>query len=242
MNNEKPQPIPRWKRFLDLSCVFLALPLWLPLMIAISLWIKAASKGPVFFRQQRVGYRGRHFSCLKFRSMKVDAETRTHENYVQTLIATDAPMIKMDAKGDARLIPFGKILRVFGLDELPQIFNVLRGEMSLVGPRPCTIFEFQHFRPEHKERVNAPPGLTGLWQVNGKNRTTFSEMIDMDIRYGKTMSLSLDLRIMVKTVPALIVQALESRAAKAEGKTEVAFSVVGPKQSRRVPSGLQQLR
>jgi lipopolysaccharide/colanic/teichoic acid biosynthesis glycosyltransferase len=126
------------------------------------------------------------------------------------------------------------------LDELPQIFNVLRGEMSLVGPRPCTNSEFQHYLPHQKERVNAPPGLTGLWQVNGKNKTTFNEMIEMDIAYGKRMSVSLDLLILFKTVPAVIGQVLESRAARSEARREVIVHGPGPQSAAELSQGLRQ--
>ena len=148
---------------------------------------------------------------FKFRSMKVNAETRGHEEYVQKLIANGSPMTKLDAS-DPRLIPGGRLFRATGLDELPQLLNVLWGEMSLVGPRPCTVNEFQRYRPEHRRRVNAPPGLTGFWQVNGKNRTTFNEMIAMDIFYAENMSLSLDLQIICKTFPAILRQTRESAA------------------------------
>jgi lipopolysaccharide/colanic/teichoic acid biosynthesis glycosyltransferase len=125
----------------------------------------------------------------------------------------DCPMTKLDAAGDPRLIAGGRFLRASGLDELPQIFNVLRGEMSLVGPRPCLPHEFERYGVWQRERVNAPPGLTGYWQVNGKNKTTFSEMIAMDIFYARNMSVWLDLKIILKTIPALIEQMLESRGA-----------------------------
>jgi len=124
----------------------------------------------------------------------------------------NSPMTKLDASGDLRLIAGGRIMRAGGLDELPQIFNVLRGEMSLVGPRPCLPYEFERYEPWQRALVNAPPGLTGYWQVNGKNRTTFSEMIEMDILYSKKMSVWLDLTIMLKTVPAIILQILESQS------------------------------
>ena len=143
---------------------------------------------------------------IKFRTMKVNAETRVHEAYLEHLIVSNRPMIKLDATGDLRLILGGKFLRATGLDELPQIFNVLKGEMSLVGPRPCTVLEFKRYAPEQRVRVNALPGLTGLWQVNGKNRTTFREMIEMDIFYSLNISLSLDLKIILRTPPAIVGQ------------------------------------
>jgi lipopolysaccharide/colanic/teichoic acid biosynthesis glycosyltransferase len=123
----------------------------------------------------------------------------------------DRPMTKLDAYGDPRLAPFGRILRASGLDELPQIFNVLCGEMSLVGPRPCTPNEFAHYQPWQRERVNGLPGLTGYWQVNGKNKTTFNEMIAMDLFYLKNLSLLLDLKIILKTCAVIAGQLFESR-------------------------------
>ena len=147
---------------------------------------------------------------FKFRTMKVNAETQCHELHLQQLISADCPMTKLDASGDPRIIFGGRILRAMGLDELPQLFNVLRREMSLVCPRPCTPREFRCYKPWQQERVNAAPGLTGYWQVNGKNKTTFSEMVEMDIYYARNMSFWLDVRIMLKTVPAIIAQLLES--------------------------------
>lgn len=202
--------IPRWKRGLDLALVFLTFPLWLSLMVLVMILIKAASRGPVFYRQQRIGYRRKRFMIFKFRSMKVSAETGSHERHLDHLMQSDGPMTKLDAAGDPRLIPWGRILRASGLDELPQIFNVLRGEMSLVGPRPCTLHEFGRYQTWQQARLDAPPGLTGYWQVNGKNKTTFCEMIAMDIFYAKNMCLRLDLVIMAKTLPALMRQVLET--------------------------------
>ncbi len=118
-------------------------------------------------------------------------------------------MTKLDSS-DSRLIPWGRILRGTGLDELPQIFNVIRGEMSLVGPRPCTPGEFRRYQTRQRDRVNAPPGLTGYWQVNGKNRTTFNQMVAMDIFYSENSTLWLDLRIILRTVPAMVRQTVES--------------------------------
>jgi exopolysaccharide production protein ExoY len=203
--------LPRWKRVFDLTCVLLTLPFWLPLTIVVMVWIAITSRGPVFFRQKRVGYRRHPFMLFKFRTMHVNADTQTHAEYFFRLMEEDCPMTKLDAAGDPRLIAGGRFLRASGLDELPQIFNVLRGEMSLVGPRPCLPHEFERYGAWQQERVNALPGLTGYWQVNGKNKTTFSEMIAMDIFYARNMSVWLDLKIILKTIPALIGQTLESR-------------------------------
>lgn len=208
--------IPRWKRALDLTLVGLSLPLWLPLMAAIAVAILIVSPGPVFFRQERIGLRGKRFQCYKFRSMKTGAETRSHEHYLEDLIRSDRPMTKLDASNDPRLIPFGKIFRATGLDELPQLWNVIRGEMSLVGPRPCTAGEYEHYSAWQRGRFNAPPGLTGYWQVNGKNKTTFSEMIAMDVFYADNMSAAMDLGILFKTFPVLLMQVLETRIGKRE--------------------------
>jgi len=201
-----------WKRILDFAIISLTWPLWLPVMFVILIATKLSSPGPIFYRQERVGYRGKRFLIFKFRTMKVDVETSTHESHFVRLMETDSPMIKLDANGDPRLIRWGKFLRAAGLDELPQIFNIFRGEMSLVGPRPCTVHEFERYQPWQRERVNAPPGLTGHWQVNGKNNTTFSEMIAMDIFYTKNMSVWLDLSILFRTGPAVVRQVFETRA------------------------------
>ncbi len=203
----EPEAIPGWKRALDVMLILLSSPLWLSLMILIMVGIKLSSQGPVFFQQERVGRRGARFLLFKFRSMRVNAETVSHESHVAKLISTGVPMTKLDAIGDPRIFPWGRILRATGLDELPQLFNILRGEMSLVGPRPCTPREFVSYQEWQRERVSIAPGLTGYWQVHGKNKTTFNEMIDMDLFYGKNMSLALDLSIILKTIPALIDQA-----------------------------------
>jgi exopolysaccharide production protein ExoY len=203
--------VPSWKRVLDVTCILLSLPLWLPVVIVLALWIKLASPGPILFHQERIGYRGRRFMILKFRTMKVNVETQSHEQYLEQLIHANRPMTKLDSSGDPRIIPGGRLLRATGLDELPQLFNVLRGEMSLVGPRPCTPHEFGRYQKWQQARVNAPPGLTGYWQVNGKNKTTFTEMINLDIHYTEKMSLWLDLVIMLKTFPAVMAQVIETR-------------------------------
>jgi lipopolysaccharide/colanic/teichoic acid biosynthesis glycosyltransferase len=207
---ERTSALPKWKRSIDLAVVALLFPIWLPIMTLVALWVAVTSPGPVFYQQPRIGFRGRRFMLIKFRTMKVNAETHIHEAYLEHLIVSDRPMIKLDATGDPRLILGGKFLRATGLDELPQIFNMLKGEMSLVGPRPCTVGEFERYAPEQRARVNAVPGLTGLWQVNGKNRTTFRQMIEMDIFYARNVSLSLDIKIMLRTLPVILGQFFES--------------------------------
>ncbi len=209
MAPQEPAPtLPRrrtWKRTLDLSVIVVTAPLWAPLMLCLAAGIKLVSRGPIFFRQERVGQRGQKFLCYKFRSMRHKTETASHQAHFKDLVHSKAPMTKLDALGDPRLIPLGSILRATGLDELPQIFNVVRGEMSLVGPRPCTPFEYETFyQPSDQRRFEALPGLTGLWQVSGKNETTFGQMIELDIRYAREQSLGLDLRIMFKTLPVML--------------------------------------
>ena len=209
IQNQKPArraEIPRWKRTLDTLLVLLALPLALPVGLLIAGLIRSVSAGPVLFRQERFGHLGRRFMCLKFRTMFVGAEVSTHQGHLRSLMKSDAPMTKLDARGDSRIIPFGRLLRSTGLDELPQLINVLRGEMSLVGPRPCLAYENDEYLPWHRERFDTLPGLTGLWQVSGKNRTTFAEMMQFDIRYARNKTLWLDLMIMARTIPAILGQ------------------------------------
>jgi lipopolysaccharide/colanic/teichoic acid biosynthesis glycosyltransferase len=198
--------MPGWKRALDIGCCLIAMPVLALCTLVAAIVMKITSPGPVFFRQERIGYRGRRFMCYKFRTMLVGADCKSHQTHCDYLIQSNAPMMKMDSRGDSRLIPGGWLIRATGLDELPQIINVLRGEMSLIGPRPCVPYEYQQYRPWQRERFNAVPGLTGLWQVSGKNRTTFEEMIRLDIQYSRTVSLWLDLKIILLTVPALLVQ------------------------------------
>lgn len=202
---------PLWKRVLDLICITCTAPLWVPLGLCISGLIRIVSPGPVFFKQLRIGYGGEPFWCLKFRTMVVNADTSVHEGYLEQLMKSDRPMTKLDRAGDSRLIPFGLFLRTLGLDELPQLLNVLKGEMSLVGPRPCLPYEFDKYLPRHRNRCATLPGLTGLWQTSGKNKTTFEEMIDLDVHYAKHKSLFMDLKIMLMTVPALLAQARDVR-------------------------------
>jgi lipopolysaccharide/colanic/teichoic acid biosynthesis glycosyltransferase len=182
--------------------------------------------GPVFFRQERVGFGGRRFLCYKFRTMVVRADTGVHREHFTQLIQTNAPMLKIDGQGDSRVIPGGWILRASGLDELPQIFNILKGEMSIVGPRPCISYEAERFAEWQKERFDALPGLTGLWQVSGKNRTTFEQMMHLDIKYARTKSLWMDLRIITMTVPAVLSQFIDTRRQRRQaGQSQIPFAV-----------------
>jgi lipopolysaccharide/colanic/teichoic acid biosynthesis glycosyltransferase len=210
----KADPDLRWKRMLDVLLILLALPFLIPLALFIALLIRSVSAGPVLFKQERVGHQGRRFMCFKFRTMFVDADTATHQGHLHQLMNSNAPMMKMDSRGDPRIIPFGVMLRASGLDELPQLINVLRGEMSLVGPRPCLPYEYNQYLSWQKKRFETVPGLTGLWQVSGKNKTSFVEMIQLDIRYAKNKTLWWDLKIILMTVPALVIQMLETRQAR----------------------------
>jgi len=207
-------PVPAWKRRLDVLLVCLFLPLWLPLMLTIALGIKLVSKGPVLFRQERVGLAGERFLCLKFRSMLQDADIRLHKEHLRQLMASGAPMVKLDRDNDPRLIPFGPLLRASGLDELPQIFNVIQGQMSLVGPRPCTPYEYEQYAPWQKKRFQVLPGLTGLWQVSGKNKTTFEQMVQLDLQYIERLSIGQDFRILLKTFEVVANQLKESKTDK----------------------------
>ncbi len=216
--NYKGSAAPLWKRVLDVSVILLAAPVTIVVGAIIALVIKLGSPGPVIFRQERVGFKGQRFVCYKFRSMHAGADTNSHQGHTAHLIKSSAPMTKLDAVKDARIIPFGSVLRATGLDELPQLINVLRGDMSLVGPRPCIAYEYEMYEPWQKRRFDAVPGLTGLWQVSGKNRTTFHQMINFDIEYSERASLWLDLKIIFKTVPALVVQCCDQRAKRKQSQ------------------------
>jgi lipopolysaccharide/colanic/teichoic acid biosynthesis glycosyltransferase len=208
-------PMPAWKRVLDLFCCVLALPILALAVLVMSGVTWLVSPGPVLFRQERIGLAGSRFRIFKFRTMKVDADQTVHSEHFKQLVTSNVPMVKLDAQRDARLIPGGWFLRATGMDELPQIINVLRGDMSIVGPRPCIPSEFAQFQPAQRERVDAVPGLTGLWQVSGKNRTTFEEMIRFDIRYARSVSLPLDLKIMLLTPLALGQQVYDTQRRRA---------------------------
>jgi lipopolysaccharide/colanic/teichoic acid biosynthesis glycosyltransferase len=206
--------IPAWKRAIDLACCLIALPFLCLITVLMAIALRLNSPGPILFKQERIGYKGSRFMCYKFRTMAVASDTKAHQAYYDNLVASKVPMVKLDSLGDSRLIPGGWLMRATGLDELPQIINIFQREMTLVGPRPCLQYEYDRYEPWHRERFNAVPGLTGLWQVSGKNRTTFDEMVRLDIRYSETSSFWLDLRIILMTVPALIVQVSDTQRAR----------------------------
>lgn len=222
---QSPNVMPRWKRILDIAGCLAAMPFLLPLVVLMAVITRFWAPGPIFFRQERIGVNGSRFTMFKFRTMKAGAATTTHQAHLKDLIKSNKPMVKLDAKSDSRIIPFGRILRATGLDELPQVFNVLQGDMSLVGPRPCVQYEFDDYLPWQKERLNALPGLTGLWQVSGKNRLTFEQMIHLDIRYTREKSLWMDLRCIVMTIPALVIQVMDTRKAQKEADRAAAAQI-----------------
>ncbi len=188
------------KRSFDLIVSSITVVLLSPLLLLIALMVKLTSPGPVLFRSRRAGIGLRTFDCLKFRTMYSDAEERQAE--VEHLNETDGAIFKV--KNDPRLTPSGKFLRRFSLDELPQLFNVLRGEMSLVGPRPLPMRDFNRMDEWHKKRYLVLPGITGLWQVSGRSELNFDEMVRLDFLYLEQWNVFLDLSILVKTVPAVL--------------------------------------
>jgi len=190
------------KQVLDFVGALLLLILCAPLLLVVALLIKMTSPGPVLFRQERCGLNGRPFTMLKFRSMVTDAEQRRHE--LEQFNEMSGPVFKLSS--DPRITPIGKYLRKYSLDELPQLFNVLRGEMSLVGPRPLPVDEVRRF-PDiaHRRRLSVKPGLTCLWQISGRNEVKdFEEWVRLDLQYIDQWSLWLDLKILFKTIPVVI--------------------------------------
>lgn len=193
-------PIPGWKRPLDLFLVTAGLAVIWPLLLVIALAVRCSGPGPVFFVQTRIGLNGQPFGMIKFRSMHADAEARR----AALLAQSDREGICFKSRNDPRITRVGRILRRLSLDELPQIFNVLRGEMSLVGPRPALPEEVRAYPAHAMERLSALPGITGVWQVSGRAEVGFDEMVKMDIAYARDGRLSRDLAILLRTVRAVI--------------------------------------
>jgi len=189
------------KRAADLIFATLLLVLTLPLMLVMALLIKLDSSGPAVFRQTRVGRGGRPFTVFKFRTMHQDAEQRQEE--LTGLNEASGPLFKI--KQDPRRTRLGRFLRRTSIDELPQLYNVLRGEMSMIGPRPALPSEVQQYQAWHVKRLETWPGLTGLWQVSGRSELSFDEMVLLDIYYIENWSPLLDLKIALKTIPCLVV-------------------------------------
>ena len=211
------------KRAFDILVAAAAGLLLSPLMLAIALIIKLKSPGPVLYRQTRVGLQGRPFTFLKFRTMQVDSDAGLHQRYTADWIFGrtgealsphgDRAGPPSDGDGsvhkivdDPRVTPVGRILRATSLDELPQLWNVLRGEMSIVGPRPSLPYEVDRYTEAHKQRFEALPGITGLWQVSGRNRLSFEDMVRLDVAYIENWSLREDLRIVLRTIPTLVIE------------------------------------
>lgn len=201
-----PKRLPRLaKRLMDIVGSSLALIMWLPIFIAIAVAIKLTSKGPVLFCQQRLGQFNRKFCLLKFRSMCVNNDATIHREYVKRLIADGCGQVShgqvaYKLTADPRVTPIGRFLRRTSLDELPQFLNVLIGDMSLVGPRPPLPYEVEHYHVWHRTRLlAAKPGMTGLWQVSGRSRVKFDDMVRMDLRYSTSWSLWLDIKILLQT-------------------------------------------
>jgi exopolysaccharide biosynthesis polyprenyl glycosylphosphotransferase len=188
------------KRAFDIVGSTLLLALLSPLLLAITLAVRLTSRGPILFNSMRRGIGQRPFACLKFRTMHTDAEQRQAD--LEELNEASGALFKI--RNDPRLTPVGQILRRFSLDELPQLINVLRGEMSLVGPRPLPERDYEMLADWHRKRYLVLPGITGLWQVSGRSELDFDELVHLDFIYLEHWSLALDLTILLKTIPAVI--------------------------------------
>ena len=201
-----------FKRGMDIAGSAFALVVLLPLLALVALAIKLTSKGPVLFSQERLGQYGKKFRVLKFRSMRKDCDSKIHQEYVSRFIAGQVSAANAGGSAttfkiqkDPRITPIGGILRKTSLDELPQFWNVLMGEMSLVGPRPPLEYEFKAYDTWHRRRVlEIKPGITGLWQVEGRSRTQFDDMVRLDLKYARGWSLWLDLKILLRTPAAVV--------------------------------------
>ncbi len=198
------------KRTCDIAITVVALIVSSPVMLLAAAAIRLFDGRPVLFRQTRIGLYGKPFKLLKFRTMRADGSDAAHQAYVRQWIQSNTPATAGNGQttvykltADPRITRVGRILRRFSIDELPQLINVLRGEMSLIGPRPALAYELELYQDWHRSRLAALPGITGLWQVSGRNSLSFEEMVRLDIRYIENWSLMEDLRIMMRTIPAL---------------------------------------
>jgi lipopolysaccharide/colanic/teichoic acid biosynthesis glycosyltransferase len=202
---EQPRALNILRRCFDLASASLLVLLLGPLLIAVALAIRIDSRGSALFRQRRVGHGEREFTLYKFRSMRVDADPRGHQEYVTALIKGEAAGQENGGENlyklavDNRITPVGRWIRRWSLDELPQLFNVVKGDMTMVGPRPAIPYEVSEYPSWYRERFSVKPGLTGYWQVSGRNERTYEEMVRLDIEYAERRSLGLDLLILLKT-------------------------------------------
>jgi exopolysaccharide biosynthesis polyprenyl glycosylphosphotransferase len=199
------------KRGVDFLLAALLLLVLSPLILLVAGLIKLTSRGPVLFVQKRVGRAGKAFSFYKFRSMYENNRDKTHRQFMEQVIKNGNGEQKRNGNGqvykmkkDPRVTPVGRFIRRFSIDELPQLFNVLRGDMSLIGPRPAIPYEVRMYEERHRRRLQALPGITGLWQVSGRNQLSFEEMVELDIHYIENWSVGLDVRIFFKTIAAVI--------------------------------------
>jgi lipopolysaccharide/colanic/teichoic acid biosynthesis glycosyltransferase len=197
------------KRVLDVVIALLLLIVLSLVLLLCALAVRLDSPGPILFRQRRAGEQGRPFTMLKFRTMRANADSAVHRDYAAAFISGKAAAQKAGGEvfklvADARVTRVGRWLRRTSLDELPQLWNVLVGEMSLVGPRPPIPYELAHYQPAHLQRLSVTPGMTGLWQVGGRSSTTFEEMVELDLQYIRRRSLLLDLRILLTTIPVVL--------------------------------------
>jgi lipopolysaccharide/colanic/teichoic acid biosynthesis glycosyltransferase len=201
---------PTVKRLLDVVGATALLVVLAPALGLCALAIRMDSPGPVLFRQRRAGQDGRPFTMLKFRTMRVGADSAPHREYAAAFIRGQARQHPVGTNGtfklvqDSRVTAVGRWLRRTSIDELPQLWNVLKGEMSLVGPRPPIPYEIEHYQPAHLRRLSVKPGMTGLWQIGGRSDTTFEQMVALDLEYIRKRSLLLDLRILAGTIPAVL--------------------------------------
>lgn len=192
-----------YKRVLDVAVSATAIVLFLPVFATVALAVKLCDGGPVLFRHRRVGLGGRTFYCLKFRTMNVDAEARLKEHLLADPLAAEEWNTTRKLKKDPRLSAIGDSLRRSSIDELPQLINVLRGDMSLVGPRPVVVEELAHYGRDASHYLSVRPGLTGAWQVSGRNDVSYAERVRLDTEYCMTWSIAKDFQIMLRTIPAL---------------------------------------
>src|SRR4051794_24506090 len=194
------------KRVIDVALALVALIVLAPIMLVVALAVRLDTPGPLLFRQERCGRGRRPFTVLKFRTMHHGVSPEAHRRYIERLASGEAeaePGLKK-LVGDPRVTRVGAFLRRTSLDELPQLFNVVKGDMSIVGPRPALEYELEHYRPEHFARFDVRPGLTGLWQVSGRNRIGFLGMLDLDAEYSRTSSPRLDAKILLRTPLAVV--------------------------------------